>query len=480
MVNAKGQWEVVIGLEIHVQLATQTKLFASESNQFGEYPNINVGPVCAGLPGSLPVLNENAIDLAILSGLAFNCDLQRNSEFARKHYFYPDLPKGYQISQFAHPLFLGGRIKFRTADGMKSCQLTRIHVEEDAGKTIHDRSRSRVDLNRAGVPLIEIVTEPVLNSASDAVACLREIRRTLRAIGTTDGNMEQGSLRCDANVSIRLQGNKELGTRAEIKNINSFRFLKSAIEFEIERQIHLLESGKKVVQETRLYDEKRDVTRSMRSKEEADDYRYMPDPDLPSVIVSEAREERLRSQLPEMPLEREIRYLDSGISSADVDLIMRNAVLFKFFDEVVISDSTDVKKSTLFIVNSILPKSTQPDYSDIPENLDTKAVKLILNLLVKTEISNSQASEAIGKLWGNGGDAESVLDELTASQVSPSELKKKIKEITIKFPNETEQVRTGNQGVLGFLTGQVMKDFQGRADGKVVRRLLLDQILNHL
>ena len=476
-----SDWESVIGLEIHAQLATESKIFSGASTTFGADPNTQACAVDLGMPGVLPVLNREAVEMAIRFGVAIGADIDHHSVFARKNYFYPDLPKGYQISQFESPIVGKGRISISPAeDEHKEIGITRAHLEEDAGKSIHDQfpEQSGIDLNRAGTPLLEIVSEPDMRSAKEAVAYARKIHSLVRYLEICDGNMQEGSFRCDANVSVRRIGQQELGTRAELKNINSFRFVERAINFEIERQIELIEDGGQVVQETRLYDSERDETRSMRSKEEANDYRYFPDPDLLPVAVSDKDIERIRAELPELPEQKKQRYIDNlKLSDYNAELLTSNRDTALYF-EVALAESPKLSGQ---LVNWILGDLSGALNKASLEISESPVTPLMLTQLVAriadSTISGKIAKEVFDAMWQGKGSADDIIEARGLKQITDSgAIEALIDEVIAANPEQVEQFRAGKEKVLGFFVGQVMKQSQGKANPGQVNAILRDKL----
>ena len=466
-------WETVIGLEVHAQLATRTKIFSRESAAYGAEPNTHVNEVCAGMPGVLPVMNRDAVHMAMKAGAALGCQINRLSQFDRKQYFYPDLPKGYQISQFAAPICTGGEVRFLVDGEERVCQLTRIHMEEDAGKSSHEGDSSLVDLNRAGTPLIEIVSEPDLGTAEEAAAYLRELRAILRYIDVCDGNLEQGSFRCDANVSVRRKG-EPLGTRAEIKNLNSFRFVQRAIQYEVGRQIDLLEGGGRVVQETRLYNADTGKTFSMRSKEDAHDYRYFPDPDLPPMVIDEAWELRARAELPELPGARRVRYQSEwDVSAADAVTLSASREVADFF-EAAAAGSKNPKRVSNWVVNEVLRVVENPE--DGLALLFTAAQLAALSDMVEAkEITGKMAKTVFEHMVATGDDPGALLDREGLRPVrDEGAVRAAVEKIVADNPEQAEQFRAGKTKVMGFFIGQVMRATKGKADPDLVRQLLAE------
>ena len=468
------EYEAVIGLEVHAQLATKSKIFSSSSTRFGNPPNSQVNPVCLGMPGVLPVFNEKVLEYAVRAGLATNCRIAGKSRFARKNYFYPDLPKGYQISQYDEPLCLGGYLEIDAGAGRKKIGITRIHLEEDAGKLVHDRSdsRSHVDLNRAGVPLVEIVSEPDISSAEEAVEYVRKIRTILKYIDVCDGNMEEGSLRCDANISVRPSGRKELGTKTEIKNLNSFRFIQKAIEYETKRQTAVLRSGGEVIQETRLFDPQKGVTFAMRSKEEAHDYRYFPDPDLLPVVVEREYVENVRASLPELPEKKVERFAEQfSLPRKDAAVLSSSKPLAEYFEECA-KLAKDKRAAGNWILNEVL---REIDDGDAIEQFPVGPASLaeLLNLLGEGKINRKTAREIFSEMITGGGRPAEIVAEKDLAQVTDEEeIETIIKGIIEENPLEVERYRDGDSKLLAFFVGQIMKASKGKADPAIVNRKL--------
>jgi len=472
------EFEPVIGLEVHAQLETESKIFSTASTAFGAKPNSQVTPVCLGMPGVLPVLNKKALELAVKAALALNCTIHERSRFARKNYFYPDLPKGYQISQYEEPYSSGGWLDIPSGEAVKRIRLTRIHMEEDAGKLVHDNtgSGSLVDLNRAGEPLIEIVSEPDISDADEAVAYLKKLRSILRYIGVCDGNMEEGSLRCDANVSIRPKGSEKLGTKVEIKNVNSFKFIQRAIEYEIKRQEAVIELGGEIVQETRLYDSDKGVTFSMRTKEEAHDYRYFPDPDLLPVEISTKDIETLKASLPELPDARRDRFeKDYGLPEYDAGVLTSSREIADYFEEAL-SHYKNPKTLGNWIMTEVLRElRDEDDISAFPVTADKLAG--LLNLIEDGTISGKIAKDVFAEMVSDGGTAKEIVEKKGIKQISDKgELEGLIAGILEKHPDEISRYKGGDEKLIGFFVGQVMKATQGKANPKLVNEILRTEL----
>jgi len=470
-----SKYEVVIGLEVHVQLTTKTKIFCGCPIAFGESPNTQTCPVCLGLPGALPVLSRQVVDDAIKAGLATNCDIAPRSIFARKNYFYPDLPKGYQISQFELPICEHGWLDIETeATGKKRLGITRIHMEEDAGKLLHNSGgSSSVDLNRACTPLLEVVSEPDMRSSDEAIAYLKQLHQIVVYLGICDGNLDQGSFRCDANVSIRPWGQKELGTRAELKNLNSFRFIKQAIEYEVERQADLLDAGEKVVQETRLFDPDAGVSRSMRSKEEAHDYRYFPDPDLLPLEVSDQWIDEVRSGLPELPEAKLRRYLDEfNLSAYDAGVLSAERPVAEYF-EALVEQAKQPKICANWVMGEVLgalkDKGLTIDQCPVTPGL----LAGVLQRIADKTISGKIAKTVFEAIWQSGKSADEVIDEKGLKQVSDTgAIEVIVDEVIASNPGQVEEYRGGKEKLMGFFVGQVMKASKGKANPGMANQLL--------
>jgi aspartyl-tRNA(Asn)/glutamyl-tRNA(Gln) amidotransferase subunit B len=466
--------EPVIGLEVHAQLDTESKIFCGCSTRFGQPPNTQICPVCTGQPGVLPVLNREVIELALRMALAVSCDIRRESRFARKNYFYPDLPKGYQISQYEEPLAEGGAVEIWLHGQRRKIGITRIHVEEDAGKSIHHASAgvSYVDLNRAGVPLIEIVGEPDLRSPEEAAEYMRTLRSIVRALGICDGNLEEGSLRCDANVSLRPKGTTLLGTKVEVKNLNSFRFLQKALEHEIERQGQRLRRGEPILQETRLWQAELGLTESMRSKEEAHDYRYFPEPDLPPLVVDEDWIERLRREIPELPVARRGRFVEElRLSDYDAAELTREKELGDFFEKTVASGARP-KLAANWILTELLSRVEDPRHV-FQGPVSPPRLAGLLRLVEDGRISGKLAKGIWPKLWATDKTAEQIAEEEDLFvQRDADAIEEVVRKILTDHPGQVETYRSGKTQLLGFFVGRVMKATAGKADPKLVSVLL--------
>ena len=476
-----GSWEVVIGLEIHTQLATESKIFSGAPTLYGAEPNTQACLVDLGYPGMLPVLNEEVVRMATMFGLAVNATVARRSVFARKNYFYPDLPKGYQISQFELPIVEHGELFITDADGNdKRIGITRAHLEEDAGKSIHeglDKS-SGIDLNRAGTPLLEIVSEPDLRSAKEAVAYMRKIHTIVRYLEISDGNMQEGSFRCDANVSVRPRDQEELGTRAELKNLNSFRYIEKAINFEIERQIDLIEDGGEVVQETRLYDSDKDETRSMRSKEEANDYRYFPDPDLLPVEIDEAYIESVRETLPELPDAKRHRFNEEyEIRTDDAGILTASRALADYFEEVVAATQGKPQGVANFVIGDLSGALNRDGLAIEQSPVSAAALAGLLDRIKDNTISGKIAKEVFEAMWAGEGSADEVIEARGLKQITDSSaIESVVDQVIAANPGQVAEYKAGKDKLIGFFVGQVMKETGGKANPGQVNTILKQKL----
>ena len=473
------KYEAVIGLEVHTELQTKTKIFCSCRTSFGADPNTNVCPVCLGLPGVLPVLNKKVLEYAVRAGLALNCEISRFSKFDRKNYYYPDLPKNFQTSQFDLPICEHGYLDVEVEGEKRRIRITRAHMEEDAGKLVHhgtsitDSDYSLVDYNRTGTPLLEIVSEPDMRSAKEAVAYMEKMRAILQYVGISDCRMEEGSLRCDANVSVRPVGQKELGTKTEIKNINSFKGVERAIEYEAMRQAELLEDGGKVVQETRTWDEKEGVTKSMRTKEEANDYRYFPEPDLVPFTVSDEYIENIRKSLPELPDARKERYMkEFGLSSEDAVFMTNDKDTADYFEAAVAADA-DPKAAVNWLMGEFASQLSTEGIEIAKAPVSAENLAGLLKLISKGTISGKIAKKVFATMWKEGGKAEDIVKAQGLVQISDTaELSKLVDDVVGKNPKAVEDFKAGKKKAVGALVGQIMKATKGKANPRVINELL--------
>ncbi len=469
-------WEVVIGLEIHAQLATKSKIFSGASTAYGAEPNTQTSVVDIALPGVLPVLNKEAVHMAVKFGMAIDAEVADRSVFARKNYFYPDLPKGYQISQFDLPIVGMGQINIELENGEnKTIGVTRAHLEEDAGKSLHEdyAGMTGIDLNRAGTPLLEIVSEPDMRSAKEAVAYMKKVHTLVQYIGICDGNMQEGSFRCDANVSVRPKGQEEYGTRAELKNINSFRFVERAINIEVERQIDLIEDGGQVVQETRLYDSVKNETRSMRSKEEANDYRYFPDPDLLPVIITEEYRQQVRGELPELPEQKQQRYMNElGLSAYDAGVITASLALSGYF-ETVAEKTGDAKLSANWITGELSARLNREEIEIDKAAVDAQAFAMLLERIKDNTISGKIAKDVLDAMWNGDASADEIIKSKGLRQITDTgAIEAFVDEVIASNPSQFEELKGGKDKMMGFFVGQVMKKSKGKANPAQVNELI--------
>lgn len=469
------EFETVIGLEVHLQLSTNSKIFARTSAAFGGEVNEHIDPVTLGMPGALPVLNKQVVEYAIMMGLALNCEIRKLSHFARKHYFYPDLPKGYQISQYDEPLCERGSIMIQMGESSRSIGITRIHMEEDAGKNIHDSRTecSLVDLNRAGVPLLEIVSQPDLRSPAEASAYLKAIRQIARYLGISDGNMEEGSLRCDANVSLRPVGAMKFGTRTEIKNLNSFKFVERALEYEIARQLSVIKSGKEVIQATMLFDSATGTTRVMRTKEDSADYRYFPDPDLPALIVEEGWIEQVRSKMPKLPEECKKEFVDNfGLSEYDASVLTQERANIDFFMEVFITCS-NAKSACNWLTTELFGFLNKQGLGIEQSPISAKNLGNLIKLVDTDVISGKMAKTVFEEMFTTGKDPESIVEAKGLKQITDdSAIQKIVDDVIDAHPDQVGQFLGGNDRIFAFFVGQVMKASKGSANPKKVNDII--------
>jgi aspartyl-tRNA(Asn)/glutamyl-tRNA(Gln) amidotransferase subunit B len=474
------EWETVIGLEIHTQLATQSKIFSGASTAYGAEPNTQACAVDLGLPGVLPVLNEETVRLAVIFGMAIEAHIAPYSVFARKNYFYPDLPKGYQISQMDHPIVGQGHLDIEVEGVTKRIGITRAHLEEDAGKSLHEsfHGLTGIDLNRAGTPLLEIVSEPDMRSAKEAVAYMRKLHELVRYLGICDGNMQEGSFRCDANVSVRPKGQSTFGTRAEIKNINSFKFVEKAINHEVERQIELIENGGKVVQETRLYDSVKDETRSMRSKEEANDYRYFPDPDLLPVLIDEAFKAQIKAHLPELPQAKKLRFkTDYQLDEESATILTMSRPLADYFEATLKASKSEPRLCANWITGDLSAALNKAGLEITDSPISDERLAGLLERISDNTISGKIAKQVFEVLWQSPATADEIIAEQGLKQITDTgAIEAIIDKIIADNQGQVEQYRSGKDKVFAFFVGQVMKEMKGKANPAEVNKLLKNKL----
>tara|TARA_B100000686_G_scaffold22951_1_gene21147 strand:- start:291 stop:1739 length:1449 start_codon:yes stop_codon:yes gene_type:complete len=474
------EWESVIGLEVHVQLATKSKIFSGASTSFGSSPNTQACNIDLGMPGVLPVLNEMVLKMAVKFGLAINANINSPTQFARKNYFYPDLPKGYQISQLDNPIVEGGNLEINLGGGKKkNIGITRAHLEEDAGKSLHEdfEGLTGVDLNRAGTPLLEIVSEPEISSSEEAVAYLKKIHSIIRYLEISDGNMAEGSMRCDANVSVRRKGEKELGIRTETKNVNSFKFVEKAIKHEIKRQVGLLESGKTIIQETRLYDSVADETRPMRSKEFANDYRYFPEPDLLPVVLEDSFIQSIQKEMPELPEEKKKRFIsEHNLSEYDAEVLSVDLNLSKYFEEVV-NITNDPKLTANWVMGELSAFLNKDNLTINETKIEARLMGQLLNKIKDSTISGKIAKEVFEEMWATKKGPEEIIEGKGLQQMTDSnEIENIIDQVLEENPKQLKQYKEGKEKLLGFFVGQIMKATSGKANPSQVNILLKEKL----
>lgn len=472
------EWETVIGLEVHAQLSTKSKIFSGAATAFGAEPNTQACLIDLGFPGVLPVLNAEVVNMAIRLGLGINAEISRRSVFARKNYFYPDLPKGYQISQYELPIVgKGGYIDISLEDGStKRIYITRAHLEEDAGKSLHEdfQGQSGIDLNRAGTPLLEIVSEPDMRSAKEAIAYLKALHSLVRYLEICDGNMQEGSFRCDANVSVRRKGESKFGTRAELKNLNSFRFIERAINYEVERQIALIESGGKVIQETRLYDPNKNETRPMRGKEEANDYRYFPDPDLLPLIITDAEIESVRAQLPELPAQKRLRFMEQfGLTSYDATILVSTRAMADYYEVVVKESGNQPKLAANWVTGELLAALNKADIDIADSPVSAKQLGLLIQRISDNTISGKIAKTIFESLWNGESDVDHIIEKQGLKQVTDTgAIESLVDKIIAANPQQVADYRGGKDKLFGYFVGQAMKESGGKLNPQQLNDLL--------
>ncbi|MFT6032385.1 MAG: aspartyl-tRNA(Asn)/glutamyl-tRNA(Gln) amidotransferase subunit B [Arenicella sp.] len=475
------RWEVVIGLEVHTQLLTKSKIFSGSSIAYGAEPNTQASAVDIALPGVLPVMNMEAARLAVKFGLAIGAHINQRNVFSRKNYFYPDLPKGYQISQMELPIVGFGELEIETPEGIKIIGITRAHLEEDAGKSLHEdfHGQTGIDLNRAGTALLEIVSEPDMRSPSEAVTYLRKLHSLVRYIEICDGNMQEGSFRCDANVSIRPRGQEALGTRTELKNINSFRFVERAMEYEIERQIDILEDGGSITQETRLYDSDKHETRSMRSKEEEHDYRYFPDPDLPPMILEDSFLEQVRATLPELPTAKKERFQSEfGLSLEDATMLTADRETADFFETVSKASKAEIKVVANWMSGELFANLNKSELDIIDSPIDTTQFALLLDRIADKTLSGNTAKKVFAALWQQDGEVDAIIEAKGLKQITDTgAIETVVDDVIASCPEQVQQFKDGNPKVIGFLVGQVMKKSRGKANPQMANEMLMAKLV---
>lgn len=470
------RWDVVIGLEVHTQLQTKSKIFSGSSTAYGAQANTQASAVDIALPGVLPVMNLEAARLAVKFGLAIGAKVNQRNVFSRKNYFYPDLPKGYQISQMELPIVGFGTMDIETPQGTKTIGITRAHLEEDAGKSLHEdfQGKTGIDLNRAGTPLLEIVSEPDMRSPTEAVAYLRKLHSLVRYIEICDGNMQEGSFRCDANVSIRPRGQEEYGTRTELKNINSFRFVERAMEYEIERQIDILEDGGTITQETRLYDSDKHETRSMRSKEEAHDYRYFPDPDLPPMVLEDSFLEAVRATLPELPEAKKARFeSEFNLSNSDADLLTADREVAEFFESTINATQSDSKIVANWMTGELFANLNKSELEIADSPISSAQFALLLDRITDKTLSGNTAKKVFAALWEQEGEVDEIIEAKGLKQITDTgAIEAVVDDVIATCPEQVQQFKDGNEKVIGFLVGQVMQKSKGKANPQMAKDLL--------
>lgn len=475
------EWEVVIGLEVHAQLSTKSKIFSGAATAFGAEPNTQACAIDLAMPGVLPVLNQQVVEMAIKFGLGTQAEIARNSVFARKNYFYPDLPKGYQISQYELPIVQRGYVDIQLEDGTsKRINITRAHLEEDAGKSLHEdfHGYSGIDLNRAGTPLLEIVSEPEMSSAKEAVSYLRILHGLVRYLEICDGNMQEGSFRCDANVSVRPKGTTKLGTRTELKNINSFRFVERAINYEIERQINLLEGGGKITQETRLYDPNKNETRTMRSKEEANDYRYFPDPDLLPLTITEQMIEKVKASLPELPQQKLQRFITQyGLNDYDASILVSSKEMANYFENTVQGSKSEPKLVANWIISELLGALNKAGLEITESPISANQLSALVARITDNTISGKIAKQIFEALWNREGEVDEIIEKRGLKQITDtSSIEKLIDEIIAANPQQVADYQAGKDKLFGFFVGQAMKKSGGKINPKQLNDLLKQKL----